>query len=379
MNLPYDLAIVGAGPAGTACALALANSGLRVALVDKAVFPRDKICGDAIPGPTFKALERLPILQGHSLKSLQAKEEVQYCRVFSATGRAISYRWVTYSYNSARMDFDYFLFEKVQTLTGTDIFQDCRISDIRKENGLFTLFNGEKQILSCRMVIGCDGAYSIVGRILRPGLEQQHPCAAVRRYYKGVEGLEPGTNDFFFFRDLLPGYLWIFPLPDGMANVGFGILNQDGEKYPLRQTLERLVQEHPKIAPRFVHATPVENTKGFSLPLGVSRPPLSGDGFLLTGDAASLIDPLQGHGIDHAAISGILAATWAQKALATNRLDGAFLQAYDKAVYDRLGPLLNKSKWMMRILSKASFLLEPGMILLQNERLKNWLVRVAGI
>ena len=106
-NFPaYDVAIVGAGPAGTACALALRSSGLRVALLDKATFPRDKVCGDAVPGHAFKALRQLDPAYVEALWQLQPRDDVRRSRLVAPDGGSFYMHWKLPALNSPRLDFD---------------------------------------------------------------------------------------------------------------------------------------------------------------------------------------------------------------------------------------------------------------------------------
>src|SRR6185437_2819570 len=107
--LKYDVVIIGAGPAGCTCALALKDAGLKVALLDKQDFPRDKVCGDAIPGRAVKTLKSIsPLFEAAFRKfhgKLETKQTVLYYK-----GQEITFDWVGEAYTCARMEFDNFLF-----------------------------------------------------------------------------------------------------------------------------------------------------------------------------------------------------------------------------------------------------------------------------
>jgi menaquinone-9 beta-reductase len=339
-ELDFDVAIFGAGPAGTACALALHGKGLKVALFDKESFPRDKICGDAIPGPSFKALDYLNPNWGKQLRSFAAKEEVLSSAALLPGNKKLSYHWLSYSYNSKRLNFDHFLFELVEKETETQLFTQHKLLKIQTHptHVACEFQNGTK--VKVGMAIGCDGAHSVVKRNLQPpSKETQTVYSAVRAYYQGIEGIQPGENEFHYIEGI-HSYFWIFPLQNGWANIGFGIINdkkkKESQPTDIRHTLDEIIAL-PAFAGRFKKATRSGPVNGFALPIWTKNSPLSGQRFLLCGDAANLIDPLFGHGIDKALWSGILAAEHTIKAFQTNDFSPTALQQYDLSIEKKFG------------------------------------------
>jgi flavin-dependent dehydrogenase len=137
-----------------------------------------------------------------------------------------------------------------------------------------------------------------------------------------------------------------------MANVGVGILSERirEKKINLREQMLKAIQENPTISARFKNATLKGKIQGWGLPMGMERLPVSGDNFLLTGDAASLIDPFSGEGIGNALFSGMLAANAIAQAMEAKRLDAAFLkEAYDEMLYKRLGDELRISAFLQKL------------------------------
>lgn len=353
----YDVAIIGTGPSGCACALALHQSGLRVVLIDKETFPRDKICGDAIPGPAFKAMDKIKPEWGLAMRQFANKAEVRTSKVFAPSGKTLTLDWVTFAYNSKRIDFDSFLAQLVRLETNTTIIENKRLRHITTDNENVICQFQDNTTLNATLVIGCDGANSVVTRQLGQfDLRDNHSCAAVRAYYHGIEDLQVGVNEFHFFKELLPGYFWIFPLENGLANVGFGILqnvnNKNDKHIKLRDTLNLITQTLPSIAPRFQNAQLMGSIKGFALPLGTKKRPLSGNRFMLCGDAAALIDPLQGHGIDKAMWSGFYAAQQAIRCFKTSNFSADFMKNYDVAVNKKVGFELKRSTILMKLFNQ---------------------------
>ncbi|MEL6926824.1 MAG: FAD-dependent oxidoreductase, partial [Bacteroidota bacterium] len=220
----FDVVIVGAGPAGCTAALALQGSGLSVALLEKGRFPRDKVCGDAIPGPAFKTLYELNPDWGEQLFALKAQQRIYESEFVLSKDRGLGMEWKMKTYNARRLDFDNHLWEMVQQHTETKTYEDTFVKSITpKDNGV-VLHTARQQSFFAKVIIGADGANGVTARQLAGyRLNRAHHCAAVRAYYRNVDHLEPNKNLFFTQKKFLPGYFWIFPLPNGEANVGLGM------------------------------------------------------------------------------------------------------------------------------------------------------------
>ena len=136
-----------------------------------------------------------------------------------------------------------------------------------------------------------------------------------------------------------------------MANVGAGMLSKtvSHKKINLREAMLKAIKENPRIKERFKDAELVGKIQGWGLPLGSKKRNISGDNFLLTGDAGSLIDPFTGEGIGNALYSGMLAAAMCEKAIQHNRFDAAFLKEYDHNIYDRLWDELQLSHTLQKL------------------------------
>ncbi len=379
----YDVAIVGAGPAGTACALALRGRGLRVLLLDKATFPRDKICGDAVPGHALKALRQLDPVYVEELWQLEPRDDVRRSRLVAPGGATFDLHWKLPTFNSPRLDFDAALLALVRRHTDTEIRENAALKtvEIMPECARLHLADGTE--ITARLVIGCDGAHSVVGRRLlpEPRLARAHHCAGVRAYFDDVAGVESGTTEFFFSNNYLAGYLWLFPVGGGRCNVGLGMLSElvAKHKIDLRQLLLDNLATHPALAGRFAGARQMGPVAGFGLPIGGGRQrPASGARFMLCGDAASLIDPLQGHGIDMAIRSGILAAAQVVQCLEQENFTAEFMQQYDAAVQRQLGPQLARSYRLMRLMGTRPWLMNLGVNLARLPGLGRWAQRLVG-
>jgi hypothetical protein len=359
------IVIIGAGPAGCATSLFLSKLKIPHTIIEKQSFPRDKVCGDALSGKVVQVLKRL---DADKILELQSKTDyflpswgVQFV---APNGKSIDIPFKKDMQNephapgfiSKRMDFDATLFSWLKPEFAT-IRTETTLLDIEEgEKGLnLSLQKGNEtfNLDNVKMVVGADGDRSVVGKkLLNRKKENEHYCAGIRAYYKGVSGLHnQNFIELHFLNDLLPGYLWIFPLPNGQANVGAGMLSASisAKKVNLKESMLKAIEKSPVLKERFKDAELIGKIEGWGLPLGSKKRPLSGKHFLVTGDAGSLIDPFTGEGIGNAMYSGMLAANHIEKCFANDQFDAAFNLQYDQAFYERQWEELKLSHTMQKM------------------------------
>jgi geranylgeranyl reductase family protein len=339
METTYDIIICGAGPAGSTSALALGKSGLKVALVDKSTFPRDKICGDAVAPYVPAVLRTIDPAYEAAFNNLKDKEVVNVLRVVAPNTKAVDLKFPSPGAICTRASLDNFLFGQAAAISNITPLLGESVKDVQiNEQGVeVELESGVT--LNAKLVIGCDGAQGIISKKLTDNkIDLKHNSAAVRAYYKNVKGIPAETFELHYLTDLMPGYFWIFPLPGGHANVGLGMLSEtvSDKKINLRKELARIIETTPYLKERFEGAERIGPVKGYGLPLGSRKVTVSGDRFMLCGDAASLIDPLSGEGIGQAIISGRYAGWHAQKCFEQNDFSSTIMLEYNKMVYDKL-------------------------------------------
>jgi geranylgeranyl reductase family protein len=351
----FDVVIVGAGPSGCTTALSLAESGLKVALVDKAVLPGEKICGDALSGTVLKVLKRLPGNCFDEFLKLEPKTPSWGIRFIAPDGECLDVPFLLEKkpenmppgYLCKRKLFDGFLQQKVRELTTYNVTGDFQVKQILREKELF-IIKGDKEDLRCRMIVGADGTPSTVGRALAGhSLNHKQYCLGARTYFTGVAGFHPEKFiELYFLEELLPGYLWIFPMNDDITNVGLGIPSEKMKSVPgsLSAMLQQIIHTHPSFSSRFANAVMTGKIDTHGLPLGPDPKAISGDGFLLTGDAASLVDSFSGEGIGNAMVSGEVAAATIREAFSKNDFSSGFLNQYDKMINKKLGRELKTSQ-----------------------------------
>ena len=353
----FDVLIVGAGPAGTATAIALGNSGLSVGLLDKAKFPRDKTCGDALSVDVVNQLRILSPALSDAFEQFAPKVSSYGVKIFAPDGNHLDIPFVhnqqkRSGYICSRVDFDTLLVQHLACYTNVKLFEKHTVNRVENVGDQICLHTNDGSF-SAPIVVGADGAHSIVAKELsklRP--DKDHYSAGLRVYCEGVSDFHPENFiELYFFQHILPGYLWIFPLPDNNANVGIGMLSSavSKKKVNLKAVLRELISTHPALEARFKNAKPKETVKGYGLPLGSKKRSLSGERFLLTGDAASLIDPFSGEGIANAIRSGRVAASHILKCFERHNFSKSFNAQYDKEIYRRIWKELRLSRTLQQL------------------------------
>lgn len=305
-----EICIVGAGPAGATLSHFLTKEKIDHIVLDKSSFPRDKICGDGITVDVLNVLKRIsPKLQEQFTQKSEMLPSWGFC-FHASNGKELRYDFrdsgfpMAPFYTSRRLDLDDFL---VRNLAGeygkllsesevTGITRHAEGVDVTYENG------GTQHVIKAKMIIGAEGEKPIVTRHL--GLdhfrEKEHLIGALRVYYKNVKGFHEGNHlEFFFDKELLPGYFWAFPLSNNEANVGLGMVSTaiSDKKVNLKKMLGHVIENNPKVASMFAEAEPLENTRGWGLPLITPKRQIAGERFALIGDAAGMIEPFTGKGI----------------------------------------------------------------------------------
>jgi geranylgeranyl reductase family protein len=358
------ICIIGAGPGGAATALFLAKHGIDCLLVDKASFPRDKICGDALSGKVVEVFKKLdpaivdriahdPTALGSWGVTFVAPNRkglrVPFKKEFDKA------RQQSPGFIAKRIDFDNLLVEECRKHRSIQLIEDMALTNFARVDGQWLCTADDGRTVQADLVIAADGAHSRFAKQVG-GIEMEpaHYCAGLRAYYKGVQGLDADNFiELHFIKDFLPGYFWIFPLPNGMANVGVGMRSDkvSAKKVNLKQQMLHLIAHDPVMKERFADAELVGGVKGFGLPLGSKQRNISGEGFMLVGDAASLIDPFTGEGIGNALYSGMFAALQAAICLETNDFSAQTMKAYDAAAYARLWEELKLGHRMQRLVN----------------------------
>jgi flavin-dependent dehydrogenase len=184
-----------------------------------------------------------------------------------------------------------------------------------------------------------------------------HSCSAVRGYYKGMKGLR-GNVEIHFLPECMPGYFWIFPLSEEEANVGVGMLLSDmiSQKKNLHKVLEACMKS-PRFSGRLDGAQLQGELGGWSIPLASAHRHCAGNGFVLIGDAASLVDPFSGEGVGNGMKSAAICADILAEAAKKGPVSENDCRSYERALWKEIGNDIESSCALQR-LGKLPFLLD---------------------
>jgi len=363
-NIFYDCIVVGGGPGGSTAAALLSKKGRRVLLIDKGKFPRDKTCGDAISGKSLGVLEELGLV-----REIEKADhgEIDGVLFSSPNGTVASIPFgkggghISKGYTCRRQVYDGLLFQNAKK--GCDVMEGMAATALVKENGaaagvLAVGADGREYEFRGKMVIGADGVNSVVAREIRGSeTDPKHTCIAYRAYYSGITGMA-GKLEIHFVKSIMPGYFWIFPMENGIANVGVGMVMEDMKRHgtDLGKAMGAMLKENPLFRERFANAKMVSLLKAWQLPFGSKKRKVHAENALLVGDAAGLVDPFSGEGIGNAMLSGKLASEVAHEALAAGDTSERFLSRYEGRLWGAVWNELMTS-YKMQQLGKHEFLL----------------------
>ncbi|AUH69985.1 MULTISPECIES: geranylgeranyl reductase family protein [Gordonia] len=309
-----DLLVVGAGPAGAAAAAHAAARGSDVVLLDAAVFPRDKTCGDGLTPRAVTGLHRLgmsglldgrPRIRGLELNGWGARQRVDWPAAdrFGAYGSAI-----------ARTELDDAI-RRFALSRGARMVSGAKAVGAQLVGGRIESVtvgrDGERRQIRVRDVIVADGVRSALGKSL--GRRWHRDTAygvAARSYVDSGRSGDAWMGSHLELRDpdgaLLPGYGWVFPLGDGTVNVGVGALATAGR--PASMALRPVVEHYARmVAGDWQLTSAPQRIASALLPMGGAVSGVAGANWMLIGDAAACVNPLNGEGIDYAIETAALA------------------------------------------------------------------------
>ena len=363
-NQRYDVAVVGAGPGGSAAATYLSLSGLKTILLDKADFPRDKTCGDGLSPRALAVLQDMGLLE----KIIQAGYRVTHMGLSAPSGD--SFNEPIPLLNDAppfatilpRLTLDNIIREKA-VQAGAEYYC-AQVKAIERHNGHVTLETKEG-VLQAQMAVIATGASTTL--LEQTGILKDfpRPAVAARAYFEEMAPI-PSSLQFHFQGIPLPGYGWIFPLSEHSANIGAGMLmrhKRDKQPASPRVLMEQFIGSRPLQA-LLKQARQIGPIKGYPLRMDFATAPTFGDHILLVGEAAGLVNPITGEGIDYALESGRMAAQHLGEMFQQGDFSPVQHQRYDQKLRAHFQRLF-------------TFSLRARQLCL-NEPVLNWLAKSSG-
>jgi geranylgeranyl reductase family protein len=387
----YDVVVVGAGPGGAATATHLARGGARVLLLDRSSFPRDKACGGGLTPRGVAAIDRLKIDLGErDALRVGGLEMVGYGRSLTAPFPATS-TWPSHGLVTRRSVIDNKIVEAAvdagaELRTGVRVvgplFTDGVCRGVRAKSG------GSTEDIEAVWTIAADGATSATARAAGLAPNTTGPSgggfwyAALRGYFGPVEPRLGADGqpllEFYPLRTArgrwLPAYAWVFPLPDGTANVGVDLPHTPSlDACPdLRPAYDDFVERMRRERPGFENAVQEAPPQGALLPEAMAGFRAATSGMLAVGDAAGLITPYSGEGILYALESAELAAG----AILQARSSAEAARGYAKAIRDGYGFQLSSALRIMKAMRKAPLAAVAAAVGFRSERALKAGVRV---
>ena len=323
----YDVIIVGAGPAGSTAAKNLAEKGIKVLLLDKAAFPREKPCGGGLPTRVQKRFPYIePFIDSVSYGSNTYSSSLRY--------KFELIREKPFLMMVLRKDFDFGLLSLAQQ-AGATFSAGKSVVDVVVQKDKVSVMLDDGQTIETQAVIGCDGMHSVVAEKTNLSKKLEVLCITLMQ----EQPMTPKQLTTFFTKKHLiyllikahgvAGYAWVFPKKN-CVNIGIGefqsAVSKARPKIPLKETYEALITllKEKKLLPA---EFPIENLRGSTLPI-FPLEKTCGDRVLLCGDAAGFVNPITGEGIYYAMVSGHIAANVIAEGLKAHDLSHHFLSRY---------------------------------------------------
>lgn len=367
----YDIAIIGAGPAGSSAALALKDSKANILVCDKDQFPRPKICGDGLCDRSINVLRALSDeYYQEFISEFNPLPVKKTSLVYKGKHHILSFK--NFGYTCKREEFDAFLYTRIQRDCPHITLQNTEIRDVETIPNGIRLTDSQGNTYNTHMLIVANGAKShIAAKLQNKAWKKEENGVAVRAYYENVADLTPDTIELHYAKKYFPGYFWVFPIGENMANVGFGYHMKDSsiQQESIQNIFHEWIQNDPHLRARFSEARMVSSLQGGLIPYNKNDFSSTGDSYIITGDAASLIDPISGGGIGSAMLSGYLAAKTAQDGFEAKNYSYEITKQYEQLLTNRIEKEIRVRNKLQNTISNQPWLLDVLAFAAKSSRL----------
>lgn len=353
-DIEADVVVVGAGPGGASAAYHLSRLGLDVLVLEKAAFPRDKVCGDGLTPAAVSELSLMGVdttgwTTNLGLRVLGGGNEIYFEWPEQATlpGYGMARRRVELDAAliarakdaGARLLENHMVTGALQSTTGRVIGVEARVG-----RGL----DARLMTFGARLVVDAGGVAARLATSLGIEKKQNRPLGvAARTYFRSPRADDAWMESHLELWDgepgkssLLPGYGWIFPVGSGLVNVGLGSVSSDAKAtaLPYKQVFQEWVSHLPTDW-GFTPENQVGPLRSAALPMSFNRKPHYTNGLALVGDAGGMVSPFNGEGIAPALKAGRLLAMSAAYAFSrgTEASFDLAMSSYPQALTDTYG------------------------------------------
>jgi geranylgeranyl reductase family protein len=332
----YDVAIIGAGPGGSATAHYLAQAGLDVLLLDKSDFPRDKTCGDGLTPRALHILDDMGILPEISRAGFQ----INGLELHASSGAMMDTvipdhsEYPNHLLIVPRLQLDEIIRRRA-VQSGAKFESPVRVRSLNYEKKSVRIYAnqfGKKLQFHAKLLVIAVGANLGVLQELGIFVKKPNMIMGARAYFENTKSL--GDRIQAHFANVsMPGYGWVFPTSKTSANIGLGLWSSPkpivGKKASIRTEMENFLSG-PKIKPMLEGASMQGAIQSYPLRIDFNSAPTFGERILLVGESAGLVSPLTGEGIDFALESGQLAAKFIQAKMPAGDFSPPVLTEYDQ-------------------------------------------------